>query len=736
MKQLSFFATADAPYYIYGLDYSQRSAGQRALHYLCHALNELGYEAYISSEVTHPGLRTPTLTRRIRKRHAEAGCTPIVVYPEIVSGNPLDGRVVARWLLNQPGHLAGDRFYDDTDLIFVYSRAFELPGFQAQVLHIPTVDTTVFNNLDNPDDGTRDLVCYYANKYLYKGERLTRHAQDALSLGQEVKLSRAQIAAILRRCRLLYIYEPTALMNEALLCGCPVCVVDSEYWRNNTGNMRFASDIGIAMSDTPEALAEAHRSVGNYAQAYARNIDLAWTQMRRFVNLTQMRVRQLPRQAIQEFTEPDALAATDSITPSYALWMAARQDIPAQGPTQKAAQGQTWFHVVIPLIEGAESMLSGTLHALAAQSHSHWRASILSTGAAPADLANHPAVDWQRLDEVQFTTAINRLAKASTSDWLYFMEAGDTLAPHAFEALAEQAARQPHCAALYGDEDALDDQGQRDRPYFKSDYAIDFHRAAAYALNAGIAVKRTTFLELSGLDPAAEGAEYYDLILRLYESRGATAIGHLADVLYHRRSDSGHGSLSLEATLAVRESALRRHLERCAAAAEIEPGTLPGTFRIRYAVPAETRVSIIVPTRNGGAYLQRCVGAILENTRYPHWELIVVDQASDAPETQEFLQLLRASDDVRLQVLDQDGDNSLPELINAGAEQARGSYLLFLSDGAAPLQTDWLDELLGYAVQPGGRCGRRKNGRRRRWPVLRRLHPWAGGATRRIARPA
>jgi len=76
---------------------------------------------------------------------------------------------------------------------------------ESPVLHVPTVDTAIFNNRDNPHDGERDLICYYANKYLAKGGRLTHHVQAAVSLGQEVKLDQGWIPAILRRARLLYL---------------------------------------------------------------------------------------------------------------------------------------------------------------------------------------------------------------------------------------------------------------------------------------------------------------------------------------------------------------------------------------------------------------------------------------------------------------------------------------------------------------------------------------------------
>jgi len=44
-----------------------------------------------------------------------------VIYPEIVSGNPMNAKKVIRWVLYYPGgHGAGDMVYDSSELIFTY----------------------------------------------------------------------------------------------------------------------------------------------------------------------------------------------------------------------------------------------------------------------------------------------------------------------------------------------------------------------------------------------------------------------------------------------------------------------------------------------------------------------------------------------------------------------------------------------------------------------------------------
>jgi len=68
-RSISGFFTANFnPYYILAPRYHHSSAGVRSLHYLCHALNEFGCEAYLAPvSPLNPALRTPCLTPEILK---------------------------------------------------------------------------------------------------------------------------------------------------------------------------------------------------------------------------------------------------------------------------------------------------------------------------------------------------------------------------------------------------------------------------------------------------------------------------------------------------------------------------------------------------------------------------------------------------------------------------------------------------------------------------------------------
>jgi hypothetical protein len=109
------------PYYIVAPDYTHKSAGIRLLHQLCSVLNQMGYEAYVVTNKTNGELWTPRLTEETKAAHYLAGKKPIVIYPEVVKGQPIGLGLPVRYVLNYPGLLGGgDKYYTENEVVFKF----------------------------------------------------------------------------------------------------------------------------------------------------------------------------------------------------------------------------------------------------------------------------------------------------------------------------------------------------------------------------------------------------------------------------------------------------------------------------------------------------------------------------------------------------------------------------------------------------------------------------------------
>ena len=80
------------------------------------------------------------------------------VYPEVVHGNILDLSVVARWILNKPGHLGGEASYDDNEILFYWDDWMIVSEIKAEKLQVPIIDQRVFNAKSKPAKTTG--ICY------------------------------------------------------------------------------------------------------------------------------------------------------------------------------------------------------------------------------------------------------------------------------------------------------------------------------------------------------------------------------------------------------------------------------------------------------------------------------------------------------------------------------------------------------------------------------------------------
>lgn len=263
------------PYYIMAPEYTERSAGAKALHLLCHELNTRGYEAFIvpmGAPVVNPELKTPMATSL-----KDGG---IAVYPEIIEGNPLQLKYVARWLLYYAGAYRGNKLFPADDRVWGYSLAIALDYGTRNVMLLPTIDEAVF--VPPPPGTERKGSCFYAHKYQnFFGEKVTPPpgGVEITNPGQ----SREELVRLLQTSTVFYAYEDTALMIEAALCGCPVICVPNAHFRGPCAAKEFKA--GIARG--PEELSYAKGSVSYAHQAYAALRDNFQIQLESFIVGTQ-----------------------------------------------------------------------------------------------------------------------------------------------------------------------------------------------------------------------------------------------------------------------------------------------------------------------------------------------------------------------------------------------------------------------------------------------------------------
>lgn len=359
---------------------------------------------------------------------------------------------------------------------------------------------------------------------------------------------------------------------------------------------------------------------------------------------------------------------------------------------------RTRLSVVMPLFRPRQAHFIEAVESVRTQTYPNWELLLSDDGSNSDELTQLCQQFCQqdsRIRQVQsnrnqgISQATNRGIRASTGEFVAFMDQDDRLHPQALQAIAVQIEQQP-ADFYYTDEDRLDVAGQRVEPFFKPDWSPELLKCLMYA--GHLCVFRLSMLNCVGCcDSAFDGTQDWELALRVTDHPGCRAV-HVPGIFYHWRI-GGHSSDSENNQRCHQrgEQAVTASLERLGRSEKIEAGFRPCTFTMRPKCPFQ-KVSILIPTRNNHAFLNRCLDSIRQRTTYRDYEIITIDNGSTEPDTVRFLKNCGVD---QLLCIDEPFNHSA--LNNRAAARATGEYLLLLNDDTEVLSSDWLERMVEQA---------------------------------------
>lgn len=283
--------------------------------------------------------------------------------------------------------------------------------------------------------------------------------------------------------------------------------------------------------------------------------------------------------------------------------------------------------------------------------------------------------------------------------WISFLDHDDLLAPNALYAVAKHITDQPNCDLVYSDEDLLSSTGRfRRSPNFKPAWSPEMLVHFNYICHF-VAVRRDVLQRVGGLRSEVDGAQDWDLLLRISEQ--TQRIHHIPKVLYHWRelSTSTAGQLDTKPyVVSAQKKVVQDTLRRRGISAQVDV-LRNGHVHPCWELSKSPLVSVIIPNRDQPHLIRQVVTGILEDTDYPNVHIVIVDNQSTHPDVLAYYASLKQRNQAT--VVNYPHPFNYSAACNRGAKAALGDYLLFLNNDIEITKKDWLKELVKWALDPG-----------------------------------
>ena len=306
---------------------------------------------------------------------------------------------------------------------------------------------------------------------------------------------------------------------------------------------------------------------------------------------------------------------------------------------------------------------------------------------------------FKKPSEINLIENSNSTVAMADGDFCIFLDCTDEISPNCLLELALAIKQKPEVDFIYSDFDKMDSEGHRFNPSFCPDWSP--HTILSQMYTTHVTCYRTELLKkLAGLRKETEGAQDWDLVLRLSEQ--TNKIVHIPKILYHSRvykgSTARKNSDAKDCAYKVQKKVLTDWKNRNNLKAEVIEGAFQGFWRIKYSIKNSPKVSIIIPFRDKAIYLEKCLKSILEKTTYDNYEIVLINNRSIKKSTLAYLDTVSKME--KIKVLNYDKAFHFGKLNNWAVEHVDGEYVLLLNNDVEVINEGWLSAMLEYAQLP------------------------------------
>lgn len=251
-----------------------------------------------------------------------------------------------------------------------------------------------------------------------------------------------------------------------------------------------------------------------------------------------------------------------------------------------ATDGPVKFSVLIPLFRPERALLELAIASVFNQTYANFELCVSDDATGAEWLSeylqglarNHNVSIVERPTRGHIAANSNSALALAKGDYVVLLDQDDCLAPEALAHLGNHIAQNPGVDLIYSDEQKIDQNGKVIDRTEKPAWSPRYFERYMYVGHLKC-VRREKLMELGGFTVGMDGAQDYDLVLRL--SRSSARISHLPRILYSWRAHAGSVAGELYAKKYAYANA-RRALSRYfgeSSRVQVVDGIYPGVTR-------------------------------------------------------------------------------------------------------------------------------------------------------------
>lgn len=290
--------------------------------------------------------------------------------------------------------------------------------------------------------------------------------------------------------------------------------------------------------------------------------------------------------------------------------------------------------IITPVYNTEPEILKKTILSVIMQTYDNWELNLID-GSPKKEERLNIIKKYSRKDKRIKFKALNKnlgisgnsnegLAMAS-GEFIAFLDHDDELAPFALYEAVKLLNTRGDLNIIYSDEDKISESGRREEPFFKPDWSLPMFLSTNYLCH--FLICRNSLIDnVNGLRDGFEGAQDYDLTLRMIEKTAFDKIAHIPKILYHWRiipSSSASGRNAKPYAYVAGKNALNDYLSRNQIKGTAIETEWPGSYRVIKFIEDTPQICVVILSSQWATKFCEYISYLIRETKYKNYTIFI-----------------------------------------------------------------------------------------------------------------